>query len=267
MFNSRPYYLVNREERHFGFLFASALIYNHSFRTEIFKRYETIAQTHLDPKAGQFDIYLEVAALRDFWNDLYPKNNNNKPVYTPEAEDQKRKILTCLFDFLLPNLDILDKYKVFWTGNEPQRGKLWSPGQWDVGQLRIVEDEESLERDTLVQIRWAFNAKPDILIASKESSLMVEVKLESAEGTTDTGYSQFPIQELIAKLMHLLIPEFQSHPIKNSCLTLSGNLDSKNKNVQGLSWAEVIETLEKTHNNEEGSLYIIKCLQPLKRYF
>jgi hypothetical protein len=60
--------MVNREERHFGFLFGSAVIHNLKFAQKVFDRYNSVLGSDLD--ANPFNIFFEVAALRDYWCDL-----------------------------------------------------------------------------------------------------------------------------------------------------------------------------------------------------
>jgi len=60
MFTNHSYNEVNREERHFGFLFGSAILHNQDFAQRIFDRYHSIFGSDL--AAISFDIYFEVAA-------------------------------------------------------------------------------------------------------------------------------------------------------------------------------------------------------------
>ncbi len=267
MFSKKSYFEVNREERHFGFLFASALIHNFNFRAAIFEKYNSITNAKLIAASREFNVYMEVTALRDFWNDMYPKNKAGQIIYTDQAEVAKRKVLKRILDFIHVDSQIIDSFDVFWTGTSAKEGKLWSPSQWDVKKLIEIEKIIKLSPNQLVQIRWAFNAKPDILINSMLSAVMIEVKLESNDGKSNSGYAQLPTQRLIATLMSELIPEFNGVIIKQACLALSDRIGSDGNYFDGLSWKEVIDTLENTVDHDEGSKYILKCLKEIKRYY
>ena len=78
----------------------------------------------------------------------------------------------------------------FWTG-VVGKSKLWSPGRWSEKSLK----ESGLE--ALIPVKWAFNAKPDLMILSGEQALLIEAKLESGEGRDEqSGYEQLSSQML-----------------------------------------------------------------------
>lgn len=75
-------YEINREERHFEFLFPTALISCPEFRKVMFADLGSRASLLLNPM--DFDIYAEVAILRDYWNKLGDHNQ-----YTAELHARR----------------------------------------------------------------------------------------------------------------------------------------------------------------------------------
>jgi len=251
MFNDSPYTKVNREERHFGFLFGSAVIHNHEFAQKVFDRYNSILGSDLD--ANFFDIYFEVAALRDYWRALGKTNENYS-----ETHPKRRIVLDMILRKMGYDPDIIDHYGVFWTNGNIGNGKLWCPSEWNINELKKIPSTDK----NLVSVRWCFNAKPDILIVSNTSCVFIEAKVESGGGRSNSGYDQLDIQEEISLLMKLLVPDFQKHNFYNSSLTLNDEL-----RITGLKWREVIEDLSSTLGNKAGSIYVHKCLTELLRYY
>ena len=65
---------------------------------------------------------------------------------------------------------------------------------------------EKVGLEKLKEVKWAFNAKPDILLVSRSNVLLFEAKLESVEGKKKNGYQQYPTLERISSLWEFLIP-------------------------------------------------------------
>ena len=251
MFNENQYYVLNREERHYGFLFGSAIIHEQQFAHEIFSKYNFITNSDLD--SNEFEIFLEVAALRDYWFDL-----GDSFKYSQETHNKRRQILDLILQYKGYEKGLIDKEEVFWTNGKIGSGKLWCPSEWNISELRRFEKTQN----DLASVRWSFNAKPDMLIVSKNSAVFIEIKIESGAGKTDSGYNQLDIQEEISKWMKLLIPEFKGKTFYNTTLTLNNELK-----IKGLTWLEVINTLKLTSDGKPGSKYVEKCLSVLTRYY
>jgi len=251
MFNDNSYNKVNREERHFGFLFGSAIIHNHDFAQKIFDKYNSLLGSDLDIKS--FDIFFEVAALRDYWRDLGRSYD-----YIDETHNKRRNVLNTILHYKGYDPCIIDHNKVFWTNGNIGNGKLWCPSEWNITELKNIEKSVN----DLVSVRWCFNAKPDILLISNTSGVFIEIKVESGGGKSTSGYDQLDIQEEISKLMKLLIPDLEKHKFYNSSLTLNDEL-----RIKGLKWREVIEDLGSTLGNKAGSIYVHQCLSELQRYY
>ena len=103
-----------------------------------------------------------------------------------------------------------------------------SPGHWNEDEIKKTQFAEKL-----LNVKWAFNAKPDLLLLSPRSALVIEAKLESMEGRDNKGYSQYAVQECIIRLWRSLVPGFKNIGVVRTVLEL------RPKN--GISWAEVAE--------------------------
>jgi len=241
MFNDKPYSETNREERFFCFLFVHSLLMSRQFRSDIAQLVSSKLSIPLDPDA--FEAYVEVAALRDYWNDL-----GNPVAYTVETHAKRRQVLELVLgEFDLP-ANTLDEHDLFWTS--AQRGKLWSPSRWS------IEGLNQAGLNDLIKVRWAFNAKPDILILSHSTMMLIEAKLESSEGRAEgTGYRQYEIQKVIARLWQLLIPEFSRRTLHATTLEV--------KPQNGISWQEVVSLARET----DIDAFSRECLLRLQRYY
>lgn len=239
MFNDKRYFEVNREERFFCFLFIHALLVSEKTRTAFFRLVESRNSVSLNP--ANFEIYAEVAALRDYWHNL-----GDPAIYSPETHQKRRKILDAILNVFDLPASTIDDNDLFWTSTR----KLWSPSEWSVEKLKA----SGLEK--LINVRWAFNAKPDIMIVSGSTVLIIEAKVESGEGRNDeSGYQQYEIQKLISRLLGMLVPQFKDSTFLNTVLEL--------KTVTGISWHEVITLVEQSEIDEFSK----KCLSQLKRFY
>lgn len=227
------------------------MIHDKEFAEAILSKYNAIVGSDLDSK--QFDIFLEVAALRDFWFDL-----GDSFKYTQETHQKRRLVLNNILEQKGYDKGIIDREEVFWTNGKIGTGKLWCPSEWNIKELERFEKS----KNDLASIRWSFNAKPDVLIVSNNSAVFIEIKIESGTGKSDSGYNQLDIQEEISKWMKLLIPEFMGKAFYNTTLTLNNELK-----IKGLTWQEVINTLKLTSDGKSGSKYVEKCLSVLTRYY
>ncbi|MCB9211526.1 MAG: hypothetical protein H6609_19350 [Ignavibacteriales bacterium] len=219
--NMKTYLEFNREERFYCSLYSHALLSSELTSqkfSELIKRKYDIFLTPDD-----IEVYVEVAALRDYWNDL-----GNPKKYSEETHlNRLHTIETILYDSDI-STKIIETEDFFWTKGKPK--KIWIPSHWN------LKDSNNTDIEKLKLIKWSFNAKPDILIKSKSMALLIEAKFESKEGRDgNSGYEQFKVQEKVAHLMKLLIPYFQETHFLNTVLSVDGK--------DGISWKELFNTL------------------------
>ena len=231
MFNNKEYFEVNREERHYGNLLISSIIYDDNFRKHFFELINSKLRIN-DYLKGNFDIYSETAIFRDYWHDLGDQNKWNN-----ELLIRRKKIIELFFNHFNIDLKIIEKYPIFWTG-KINDSKLWSPGNWtktnNLKILKNIEIENSIENSNLCRIGWAFNAKPDLLIISNNNCIIIELKLESGVGSNDHGYNQIQTQQDIIDLIKVSIPYFENYTFKNIMI-------AKESEEYCISWTELVQ--------------------------
>lgn len=242
MFNDKPYTDVNREERFFCALFAHALLSSEAIR----KDFSTLVASRLDVQINpsSLQVFLEAAALRDYWDDL-----GDSVAYSDETHAKRKAVLTTILKNLGLPESSLDEHDFFWTSG--RYSKLWNPGRWNTYAIK----QSGLPN--LLEVKWAFNAKPDILIISDSSILMIEAKLESGEGrNNESGYRQFDIQKLIGDLLKLLVPQFQKSVFHNAVLAL-------NPPQSDISWKELLSIV----CHDELDSFTKACFSQLQRFY
>ena len=237
MFQSQDYWEVNREERHYCALFAHALLCSRVVRTRFALLIANRFGVKLDP--DHLEVYIEAAALRDYWNDL-----GDPVAYTPDTHQGRRVVIeSLLLEVGLPP-DIVDEHDFFWT--TARRRKLWSPGRWSEPAIKAAG------LDPLLEVKWAFNAKPDVMVVSTDTVVLIEAKVESGEGRDGgSGYKQFETQRLIATLLRRLVPSFRTSQFVNTVLELRPG--------DGLSWSDIIAIVD----TDEVDHFTRSCLAHL----
>ncbi len=226
MFNNKPYSQVNREESFYCSLFGHVLLSSRSFRVSFSELVSERYGTSLDP--NQLEIYWEVAALRDYWHDLGDPRR-----YTEETHEARRKVVSHLLERSGFSANKIDEQELFWTQRLGSKGsKLRFPGAWPLMDLRAAN------LDTLKEIRWAFNAKPDMLLLTPTGALVIEAKVECGVGRNGTtGYDQLDTQCLITCLWKELIPHFAEVEMCLATLAL------RTRNANSISWKEILALL------------------------
>jgi len=205
-FNPKSFYEVNREERYYGFFVFSYMLQNPAASAEICK---LIAGVPDSLSFNEPEVYLEATFLRDYWRDL-----GDPQTYTADTHGRRRAIIeNCMSIHGLNPADI-DKENFFWTS--PKREKLWCPSEWDIN----LRERPELKRHK--ELRWAFNAKPDVALVDEKNLMFIEIKLESGEGRTEDGYNQFSTQTLIGNLATRLVPHLVGKKFKRIDLDISG---------------------------------------------
>jgi hypothetical protein len=242
MFSEKSYSDVNREERFFCFLFAHALLMSRQVRQGFAELAQRKCNVGLD--SDKLEVYVEAAALRDYWRDL-----GDPVAYSPDTHKSRRAVLELIFEKYSISADVLDKHDLFWTSSEKK--KLWNPNHWSIEALKKAGLEE------LIKVKWAFNAKPDILLISPESMLVIEAKVESPEGCkADVEYKQYEIQTLVTELWQLLIPQFKDRKLELVLLEVSQSRENS------ITWSEILDLV----TTSDVDAFTRNALEQLKRY-
>lgn len=217
-FNNNTYLYVNREERFYCALFAHTLLSSASVRESCSKLINARFNVSLDP--DRLEVFVEAAALRDYWRDL-----GDPRTYTDETHRRRLEVLTDALNLLDVPAQVIDDHDFFWTSSA--RRKLWSPGRWNVQSIKRADLEE------LLHLKWAFNGKPDLMLAAPAGVMLLEAKVESGEGKdAESGYAQFENQKLIGRLLKELVPVYHDAKFGNGWVVNNGRSD-------GITWREI----------------------------
>jgi hypothetical protein len=221
MFNNKHYSQVNREGRFYCALLAHALLSSKEMREEFSRMVRNRRRVNLSP--SNFEIYIQAAVLRDYWRDLGDPN-----VYSDETHQKRLSVLhTILEDRGVPE-SAIEEHDLFWTTAE--RNKVWMPGRWPEQALREAGLEE------LIPVKWAFNASPDLLIVSGRYVMVVDASLDPADGVDSRQEGQQELQELIAHLIHLLVPQYRRADVVNFRLSREPSAD--------MTWSEAADMIK-----------------------
>lgn len=167
------YYEINREERNLAAIFYHALLLDDNL-----SRFLKTISCHFTVNSEEMGIYFEYSYLRDLWYNI--KGGN----------EEKRELI---YRFLEPSniaelksMDTFQFNKYFGAVPNPSRKYIQSPGNWSISKYSetITDNNEFLK---VCKFKWAFNAKPDIVIhTSNDSAVCIECKFESSEGSYPT---------------------------------------------------------------------------------
>jgi len=240
MFSQRLYLEVNREERFYCFLLGHALLASPTVRNGILHHLSDKLRLDLPPDRP-LQVFVEVAALRDYWCDL-----GNAVRYSQDTHVKRRGVLAVVLREMGFSEDVIDAHDLFWTSESHK--KLWCPGRWSADAIAAAR------LDPLVQVKWAFNGKPDMMLVSDSQVIMIEAKVESPEGRDANGYAQFETQKLIARLMKRLIPAFGGANFTH--VTLAADARAV------LSWKTVCSIVE----DAQLDFFTTECFRQMARF-
>jgi hypothetical protein len=177
-----PYFQFDREERHLAAILFHILNYKDNAERAL---RSAEPDWKIDP--AEFGVYLEYSYPRDLWNKMEVKTESNK---------RKREVIIGIlgghgFDTnKLTSLNQAEHFNAFFVGHRASREYIESPANWSLTQLAKSLPSKSDDKDlvTACKIKWAFRAKPDIVIhADRGHALCLELKLESTEGSYPSG--------------------------------------------------------------------------------
>ena len=244
----RSYHLVNREERFYCMLIAHCLLSSKSAREGFAKVvHDEAGLPGIFSNSSEFEVFMEVAALRDYWRELGdPKR------YDPAIEQARRDFLEKALRWVngledgakvgwsQSPPDLLDKKRgsPFWTEKKDgSPNKLCSPALWPIKKLNKADSTRPcVER--LKRLRWAFNAKPDLLVLGGQHGVLIEVKVESGGGQNKDGYKQLPTQANILSLWkHFDLPGLNG----NISLVTLGKGPKPSGSEHHMKWKQLIE--------------------------
>ena len=161
------YSAINREERNLA-----AILYHLLLLGDNLSRFLALIQCPFDVVESEMGIFLEYAYVRDLWSQIEDNGTKRglilerlKPTNTDELRE----------------MSVLEFNTYFGAVPRPSRRYIQSPGRWSLPRFdRTVGNDDEFLR--VCMFKWAFNAKPDIVIhATRDQAVCIEAKLESVE--------------------------------------------------------------------------------------
>lgn len=197
---------VTREERFFCTLLVHACLSDERFREQFIRRLAEVSGTPLDPK--DLELYTEVAWLRDYWFGL-----GDFKRYTAELDELRREQLRSVLEVHLKDVGQVERI-LGAPFIRTVKNRIQTPGRWplqdidsftaaaapDLGSSAALELGRQLR-----QLKWAYSAKPDLLVVSDRRPVLIEAKVESGiDYKPATGYNQARISQTIRRLMNVV---------------------------------------------------------------
>ena len=169
------YHEICREERNL-----SAILYHLLLLPENANRFLSLLDLSPDYGEDELEVYFEYSLLRDLW-----------AVEVGRDVAKARKVilesLPLPEDLGLADASILELNELFGATPKASAEFIQSPARWSMDRFRknIEDDELFLE---ICRFKWAFNAKPDIVIRTGAREMVcIEAKWFSPEGSYPTS--------------------------------------------------------------------------------
>ena len=174
-----PYFQFDREERHL----AGILFHLLNYKDNVERALQSVeAGWKINP--AEFGVYLEYSYPRDLWNKMGVK---------VESNNRKRDAVIGMlgsqgFDTSkLASLKQVKDFNAFFIeARRASRDYIQSPANSSLTQIANSLPSPASNGDLVraCKIKWAFKAKPDIVIhADREHALCIELKLEAGESS------------------------------------------------------------------------------------
>ena len=159
---------INREERNLAAVFYHTLLLKDNLT-----RFLALIDCPFDVVESEMAIFVEYAGPRDLWSQI--KHNDTKRGLILE-------VLKPSNTNALQEMSAFDFNKHFGAVPRPSVKYVQSPGTWSVPRFdKTIRDNDEFLRTCM--FKWAFNAKPDIVIhTSNDHAICIEAKFKSAEG-------------------------------------------------------------------------------------
>ena len=162
------YTAINREERNLA-----AVLYHALLLEDNLTPFLALIDCPFDVVESEKAIFVEYAYPRDLWSQI--KDNTTKRGLILELLKPSNMNA-------LQEMSVVDFNSYFGAVPRASVKHVQSPGSWSVPRFdrTIKEDDEFLKT---CMFKWAFNAKPDIVIhTSRGEAICIEAKLKSSEG-------------------------------------------------------------------------------------
>lgn len=174
---NKSYFLKNREERNFAAILYHALLINNNI-----EKFLKLIDCNYSINESEFAIYFEYSFIRDIWFNINGSNEIKRNLILQNLNLSNNNYLT--------ECSVEDFNKYFGAVPKPSAEYIQSPGNWSITLYKnsILSNEEFLD---VSLFKWAFNAKPDIVIhLSNNTAVCIEAKYECSESYYPTKSSE-----------------------------------------------------------------------------
>lgn len=218
---------INREERFFCSLLTHGLLSSPTMRQRFYRRVLEETGIELGSGPGETEVYSEVAWLRDHWRNL-----GDPRKWTAQLQQDRIDFVARCLAPLSRDVSDVEGERFLWTSGKAP--KVVSPGRWP---LAALGDDKQLKL-----LKWAFNSKPDFLLVSGASAVIIEAKVESGPGKGSSGFAQDEVQQVLQALIPAVAPYLE--PRKTGRLWLAPEpVPSTARTVQWADVAEIVATV------------------------
>src|SRR5690554_1612749 len=164
---SKPYHLINREERNI-----CAILYHLIQTNNNIYKFAELLDVNKD-ELNEYSIFFEYSYLRDIWHEIKDDHAKQSYIVTALGYPEHHWLSKCSF---------IEFNKYFGAAPKPSEKHIQSPSNWAISNFdkNIKDNAEFLAAS---RFKWCFNAKPDIVLHyGKDKAICIEAKLESGVG-------------------------------------------------------------------------------------
>jgi hypothetical protein len=234
------YYKLNREERNL-----CATLYHLLLENNNLKKFLTLIDCKYE--VNEPEIYVEYAFIRDIWHKIKEQKT------TPNSNQKKKNIIMECFPSKRKDWekkDISGFNAVFISARAPSVKEIESPSNWNVKKLSETFENDKQEFLNACIFKWAFNAKPDMVIhTSQNTAICIECKLESGESTYPSNAEEKKIFDQL-RLARVKQTEVQEKIMKLLGFDAQHINIAKQKlpNENTFTWKEIFSKLERPNS-------------------
>jgi len=230
---------ICREERNLAAIFYHLLLSKDNLR-----RFLDLIQCPFPIVEDEFGIYFEYAFLRDLWFNIQYDNDLKREVILKLLKAENTEMLNAIS---------IKEFNAYFGVPNPSEKQIQSPSNWSIGKFKgNISNNSEFLRTT--ELKWAFNAKPDIVIhTSKNSAICIECKLESGEGHYPTSKSEIDEFRLrgLNKVSQTALQKYIMSDllgIETQFIFLVNNKSTETETHLSFQWRDVFASLEVSEN-------------------
>ena len=237
----KDYYKFCREERNI-----TAILYHALLRRANLKKFLSLISCKNLGSFEEASIYFEYAYLRDWWRKEFPPENaatEGRKAANQKAKDRILSALNLSEEKGLGGKIESEFNSYFGATPTPSSKYIQMPATWSAEHYKknIIDDCDFRK---VCKLKWAFKAKPDIVIIGEDAAVCVEAKWDSSVGKykeknksgEEFSCTQTSIQEYMFKsILGIDKTEF---------ILLAKTKRSKSEPHKTVTWSEVFSKMD-----------------------